>query len=178
MDHLDSIVASNLDEMTEELWRYDQPHPSGGNCAVTMTRAQAIAWMRSQGRQGTDDEVFEDWATVNWAELARAQEEITVDDGLIADYRKVIALIPECPAHGDCLPHAQEWITAASQDSERLDYCAVAVSTIVDVGDGFTIRLVDEGLLQRLKGGEWFKGQTLRAAIDTAIAQGKEESSQ
>lgn len=41
-------------------------------------------------------------------------EEIRVSDQLLARHNKVLAAIPECPAHGgQCIPHALEWIEKA-----------------------------------------------------------------
>lgn len=50
-----------------ELWAYDEPHFSGGNCQVTMTREQAIAMQRRQYPYETDEAAFDDWQSVNWA---------------------------------------------------------------------------------------------------------------
>ena len=52
-----------------ELWAYDEPHESGGNCQITMTKAQAIAWMHKTHpcRYGLDERAFDDWVVVNWA---------------------------------------------------------------------------------------------------------------
>ena len=66
----------NKDE-DAELWAYDEPHESGGNCHVTMTKAQAIAWMKSiwakrvpnvMGCDGASNEdLFRGWVAVHWA---------------------------------------------------------------------------------------------------------------
>lgn len=65
-----------------ELWAYDEPHESGGNVQTTMTRRQAIDWMRRMyprvsGR--TDDALFEQWATVHWAYRITAPSGDAVD---------------------------------------------------------------------------------------------------
>ena len=36
-----------MSEQDDQLWAYDEPHDSGGSVHVTMTRRQAIDWMRS-----------------------------------------------------------------------------------------------------------------------------------
>lgn len=56
----------------DELWAYDEPHDSGGNCHVTMTRRQAIDWMRKvypwQYCGGIpDNKAFFDWMACHWA---------------------------------------------------------------------------------------------------------------
>lgn len=53
----------------DEIWAYDEPHESGGNCHVTMTRRQAIEWFRSVYPIGaTDDEsLFAQWVSLHWA---------------------------------------------------------------------------------------------------------------
>lgn len=56
----------------DELWAYDEPHESGGNCHITMTRRQAIDWMRKMHPfqycgPVPDNTVFFDWMAVHWA---------------------------------------------------------------------------------------------------------------
>lgn len=53
----------------EELWAYDEPHESGGNCYVTMTRQQAMDWMRSiyPYPPDADESCFWDWVSLHWA---------------------------------------------------------------------------------------------------------------
>ena len=43
----------------------------------------------------------------------RLQTELTVTDELLADRQRVLDAIPECPAHGACVPHALAWIAQA-----------------------------------------------------------------
>lgn len=53
-----------------ELWAYDEPHEFGGNSHVTMTRRQAIDWMRSvYPDYANRDEgyTFDDWKSLHWA---------------------------------------------------------------------------------------------------------------
>ena len=55
---------------TEQIFAYDEPHPTGGNARVTMTREQAIAEMRRTypGSYARDDErAIEDWLAMNFA---------------------------------------------------------------------------------------------------------------
>ena len=314
--------------MTEELWRYDKPHPSGGNCAVTMTRQQAIDGLRKAHCIGTDDTLFDVWKIENWAyrvpsaeftdeqlvklvevytaiclatnanqdiqriaagiraiidhvaaplleriavleaentrlkkgnftpdemqnlchnltttdaqtfatgcteyqcklfgcapvsdalaaaqaeneslrgdlsrysereqrtmdhnslrqsqivtlqkQLARAQAEIAVDDGLLAAYRKVLALIPECAGHGGCLPHAEDWIAEARQDSARLD----ALEALL-LKDWHQILINEGGVyganLNYNAEPNTIVAASLRMAVDAIIALRKEDSSQ
>jgi len=42
--------------------------------------------------------------------ISELKKEIEVDDKLLADYRRVLDAIPECPVHGHCIPHAIDWI--------------------------------------------------------------------
>lgn len=53
----------------DELWAYDEPHESGGNCHVTMTRRQAIEWFRSVYPIGASDDesLFGQWCALHWA---------------------------------------------------------------------------------------------------------------
>lgn len=37
------------------------------------------------------------------------------------DMRKVLELIPECPAHGFCLPHMTDWIKARKHILEKME---------------------------------------------------------
>ncbi len=54
-----------------ELIAYNEPHPSGGNCLVTMTRKQAIVWAEKSCPSGfnyeTEQEALEDFIVVHWA---------------------------------------------------------------------------------------------------------------
>lgn len=55
----------------EEIWAYDEPHESGGNIHVTMTKKQAIQWMKSiypaVFPYSNDELAFDDWVAVHWA---------------------------------------------------------------------------------------------------------------
>lgn len=45
--------------------------------------------------------------------IKRIQEleaELKVSDELLKNRDALLAAIPECPAHGKCMPHALEWI--------------------------------------------------------------------
>lgn len=64
----------------DEIWEYDEPHQSGGNCCISMTKKQAIAWMRKYIEPNydhpiSDKEIFEEWITVNWANPTGRYEE-------------------------------------------------------------------------------------------------------
>lgn len=56
----------------DDVWAYDEPHYSGGNCHITMTKAQAIALMRSYypysyyTSEG-NDHAFNEWVGVHMA---------------------------------------------------------------------------------------------------------------
>lgn len=42
--------------------------------------------------------------------LQELEAELKVSDKLLEDRDALLAAIPECPAHGRCVPHAIEWI--------------------------------------------------------------------
>lgn len=53
-----------------EIWAYDEPHEFGGNVHVTMTRRQAIDWMRvtlPHYALAPDQHVFNQWVALHWA---------------------------------------------------------------------------------------------------------------
>lgn len=59
-------MNNNLDEV----WAYDEPHQSGGNCKITMTKQQAIEWMKvncNDMQLSNDEEYFKEWVIVNLA---------------------------------------------------------------------------------------------------------------
>lgn len=52
------------------LWYYDEPHESGGNCQVSMTKQQAVEWMKKvyfAVAPDADDYIFESWKAIHWA---------------------------------------------------------------------------------------------------------------
>jgi hypothetical protein len=54
----------------DQIWAYDEPHESGGNCQITMTKQQAIDWMRKtfpKYEHLSDEELFKEWLTIYWA---------------------------------------------------------------------------------------------------------------
>lgn len=53
----------------DELWAYDEPHESGGNCHVTMTRRQAIEWFHALYPIGAldDESLFSQWVSLHLA---------------------------------------------------------------------------------------------------------------
>jgi hypothetical protein len=55
-----------------EVWGYDEPHESGGNTHTTMTRRQAIDWMKDVYKfkcsyLPNDTAIFYDWVACHWA---------------------------------------------------------------------------------------------------------------
>ena len=40
----------------------------------------------------------------------KLSEELKVTEGLYRERQRVLEAIPECNVHGDCIPHALEWI--------------------------------------------------------------------
>ncbi len=55
--------------MEAEVWAYDEPHPTGGNCHVTLTKRQAIEWTKKAypELELSDKEAFDDFITIHWA---------------------------------------------------------------------------------------------------------------
>jgi hypothetical protein len=56
----------------DELWAFDEPHESGGNSRITMTRRQAIDWMKTAypltyKSAGSDEKAFQNWTDLHWA---------------------------------------------------------------------------------------------------------------
>jgi predicted nuclease with TOPRIM domain len=62
------------------------------------------------------------------AEAERAELRATLDvtDKLLAERQRVLDAIPPCPQHGECVPHAIEWI--ADVQSERAELRTVTAS--------------------------------------------------
>lgn len=59
------------DELNE-MWAFDEPHFSGGNCRVTLTKKQAIEWTKSiyavtPKNNLTDEQLFEEFVAVHFA---------------------------------------------------------------------------------------------------------------
>lgn len=55
------------------------------------------------------------------AELAQAHEELHADNQLLAERDRLLAAIPECEAHGPCVPHAIEWVERSMQIRATLE---------------------------------------------------------
>lgn len=54
----------------DEVWAYDEPHESGGNCHITMTKRQAIRWTQKIYPYcyiNNDEEAFIEWVNVHFA---------------------------------------------------------------------------------------------------------------
>lgn len=70
-------VVNDLDE----IWAYDEPHISGGNVHITMTKLQAIQYMWKFHREfcwknnKTNEEIFQNWIGINWAYKEKIDEE-------------------------------------------------------------------------------------------------------
>ncbi len=43
--------------------------------------------------------------------IKRLKKELALSDVLLKDRSKLLEAIPQCPAHGPCVPHALEWIS-------------------------------------------------------------------
>ena len=55
-----------------KLIAFDEPHSSGGNCHVTMTKEQAIAWIKKIYKAAkradiSNGQALEEFIVVNWA---------------------------------------------------------------------------------------------------------------
>lgn len=42
--------------------------------------------------------------------IKELEEELKLSDELLEDKKKLLKAIPQCVAHGPCVPHALEWI--------------------------------------------------------------------
>lgn len=52
-----------------KILHFDELHPKGGDCHVTLTERQAIDWARKAhpDRYETDELALEDFITIHWA---------------------------------------------------------------------------------------------------------------
>ncbi len=61
------------DDKYDELWIFHEPHESGGDCKITLTRRQAIEWLRSNHPNRypketvPDHVVFQDFIIIHFA---------------------------------------------------------------------------------------------------------------
>jgi hypothetical protein len=44
------------------------------------------------------------------SEVKRLREAEAVNDQIYAMYKELMAALPECPEHGECVPYAVDWI--------------------------------------------------------------------
>ncbi len=54
------------------------------------------------------------------AENERLMEEISLDNKIIAERDRLLAVIPECGPHGQCVPHAIDWVERMKAENEEL----------------------------------------------------------
>jgi hypothetical protein len=66
----------------DEIWAYDEPHESGGNVHITMTKKQAAEWMKNSYQKlhpsykyMNDEEAFNEFVAVNWAYKVSSDED-------------------------------------------------------------------------------------------------------
>ncbi|AGA72958.1 MULTISPECIES: ead/Ea22-like family protein [Pseudomonas] len=50
------------------------------------------------------------------AEIERLTEEVALDDKIIAERDRLVDAIPQCAAHGQCVPYAIQWVKDAQTD--------------------------------------------------------------
>lgn len=62
-----------------------------------------------EGRQARGLDVPE----IDGREVLDLLEEINIADKIIAERDRLISAIPACPVHGQCVPHAIEWVEKA-----------------------------------------------------------------
>jgi len=55
-------------------------------------------------------------------EIAELKREIELDNERIADLKRVIDAVPECNAHGECVPNAVQWIQNAKKEIVELKH--------------------------------------------------------
>ena len=49
-------------------------------------------------------------------EIERLTEEVKLDDKIIAERNRLLDTIPQCAAHGQCVPYAIQWVKDAQTD--------------------------------------------------------------
>ncbi|KWW18821.1 hypothetical protein AS889_04650 [Pseudomonas putida] len=50
------------------------------------------------------------------AEIERLTEEVALGDKIIAERNRLVDAIPQCAAHGQCIPYAIQWVKDAQTD--------------------------------------------------------------
>ena len=70
------------------------------------------------------------------------EDELKVTDKILVERERVLKAVPECPDHGECVPHALDWIEKAKSALNTLS----RVQNIVNVAKIITknqIRKID-----------------------------------
>jgi DNA repair ATPase RecN len=49
------------------------------------------------------------------AKISTLREHVEVDEKLLSELERLLKVIPECPVHGRCIPHAIEWVKQHKQ---------------------------------------------------------------
>jgi len=78
--------------------------------AIQQAREKLKAATLEWGGEPYDEAVGPSVDALLAASRASLEEEIKVTEHLAAMYKSVLDEIPECPAHGSCVPHAIDWI--------------------------------------------------------------------
>lgn len=61
---------------------------------------------------------------------AHLEIELELTDKLYNDMRRVIQAIPECPEHGECIPHAMDWIERSKNTEDALTQAYAVISEL------------------------------------------------
>ena len=85
--------------------------------------------MRLSRMNASDIHVFNQYED----ELSEMRQEIWLTEQIANNYRSVLQAVPECNVHGECVPHAIEWIEKAKKAqryNELLQEVAKAAKTV------------------------------------------------
>lgn len=92
---------------------------------------EALGW---QG--GTFHQVVQEVERLN-GRVTALQEEVALDDKLLAQHNALLREIPSCAVHGDqCIPHAREWVRTAKKGLDIADRQMFVVLSSYGAGSG------------------------------------------
>ena len=88
-------------------------------------------------------------ATRYMEEVAALDAELAVDEHLLEERARLIAAIPECEAHGACVPHAIEWVENAIKAEADKQIAVEALRGIAAEDEGEEYDLGDWEVMRR-----------------------------
>lgn len=124
---------------TNEPYDHDRPYYIAGSDYDEFNQLEAATVAAILNEAG---EVL-DWDTITadyrWlmveaiqAEITRLQDELKVTDQLLDEHNRLLAAIPECPHHGQCIPHAIDWVRQSQAEITRLQAALVAIQEEIE----------------------------------------------